>query len=120
MCDLSDIRTTNKKEIEDRTIRSIPAEDLNIAETSRSCAQQSLPLVEQTQPIKEWICTKPQYFTGYSVVIKKKERRVANLELALSNAPPPPRPQERPAQEPVLPSPRTATHKSPAPPRPQE
>jgi len=114
MCDLSDKRTTNKKEIKDRTIRSIPAEDLNIAETSRLCAQQPPALVEQTQPIKEWICTKPQYFTGYSVVIKKKERRVANLELALSNAPAPPRPQERPAQEPVLPSPRTATHKSPA------
>ena len=70
-----------------------------------------VPVVDKIQPIKDWICTKPQYFTGYSVVIKTKERRVANLELAFSNAPPPPPPKEREAQEPVLPSPRLSTHK---------
>eukprot|EP00092_Neocalanus_flemingeri_P079826 GFUD01099486.1.p1 GENE.GFUD01099486.1~~GFUD01099486.1.p1 ORF type:complete len:402 (+),score=123.95 GFUD01099486.1:157-1362(+) len=72
----------------------------------------ALSILDQIQPVKDWINNKPAFFSGYSVVIKTKERRLANLELAFSNTPPPPPPKERVAQEPVLPSPRLSTHKS--------
>jgi len=117
-CKLSDSRVTNNEEqeihMETHAKGSNPQEDLNNAETFKYGSQKKPASVEQTQPIKDWICTKPQYFTGYSVVIKKKERRVANLELALSNAPAPPPPQEREPQEPVLPTSRPVTITAPA------
>jgi len=120
-CDQCNITITEKEEFESHMkthtritflgSEAVIEEPVDTLETAQHIYEMPVPVVDKIQPIKDWICTKPQYFTGYSVVIKTKERRVANLELAFSNAPPPPPPKEREAQEPVLPSPRLSTHK---------
>jgi len=121
-CDQCNITITEKEEFESHMKthtritflggEAVLEDPVDTLETAQHIYEMPVPVVDKIQPIKDWICTKPQYFTGYSVVIKTKERRVANLELAFSNAPPPPPPKQREAQEPVLPSPRLNTHKS--------